>query len=67
MKSNDELIKEFEKNRSLSLQECQDYIKSHALNEAKEGEQIMEVDDIHEYMNSLGYSTIEEIKEKYNI
>jgi len=67
MKHNEELIKEFERNRKLSLQECQDYINSHPLNEAIEDEQIMEVDDIHEYMKSLGYSTIEEIKEKYNI
>lgn len=67
MKHNDELIKEFERNRKMNIQECQDYINTHPLIEAKEDEQIMVVDDIHEYMKSLGYSTIEEIKEKYNI
>ena len=67
MMSNEELIKAFERNRNLNLQECQDYIKRHQINEAQDDRQIMEVDDIYEYMKSLGYSTLDEIKEKYDL
>lgn len=66
MKPNEELLKEFETRRNLTIEECQDYIKNNCITE-NENNQIMEVDDIYEYMHSLGYSTLDEIKEKYNI
>lgn len=63
---NEELLKEFEERRNLSLEECQEYIKKQYLAE-NEGNQVMEVDNIFEYMNSLGYSTLEELRKKYDI
>ena len=66
MKSNDELIKEFESRRNLSLEEWQELMKKQSLSDDTEI-QIMEVDDLFEYMHSLGYSTLDEIKEKYGI
>lgn len=66
MKSNDELIKEFEARRNYTIEECENYINEGCLNEST-NEQIMEVDNIFEYMKSLGYSTLDEIKEKYNL
>ena len=60
---NEELLKEFEERRNLSLEECQEYIKKQYLAE-NEGNQVMEVDNIFEYMNSLGYSTLEELRKK---
>ena len=66
MKSNDELIKEFESRRNLSLEEWQELMKKQCLSDDTEI-QIMEVDDLFEYMHSLGYSTLDEIKEKYGI
>ena len=67
MKNNEELINEFERNRTFNLKECQDYISGKCLNEVQKDEQIMEVDDIYEYMKTLGYSTLEDIKEKYDL
>lgn len=66
MKSNEELIKEFEARRNFMLEECQEYIRTQCQSENEES-QIMEVDNIFEYMKSLGYSTLDEIKEKYNL
>lgn len=66
MKSNDELIKEFESRRNLSLEEWQELMKKQSLSDDTEI-QIMEVDDLFEYMHSLGYSTLDEIKGKYGI
>ncbi len=66
MKSNETLIKEFEARRNFTLEECEEYIKENCLTEST-NEQIMEVDNIFEYMKSLGYSTLNEIKEKYNL
>lgn len=66
MKSNDEHIKEFESRRNLSLEEWQELMKKQSLSDDTEI-QIMEVDDLFEYMHSLGYSTLDEIKEKYGI
>lgn len=67
MKTNEELVKEFERRRTFSMEECQKYINTQQLNESKDDEQVIEVDDIFEYMRSLGYSTINEIKEKFNL
>lgn len=66
MKANEKKLKGFERIRNFTLEECQEYIENQYLNES-EDKQIMEVDDIFEYMKSLGYSTIDEIKEKYNL
>lgn len=66
MKSNDELLKEFERRRKFNVKEQMDYISNQSLNESQET-QILEVDNIFEYMKSLGYSTLEEISKKYNI
>lgn len=66
MKSNEELIKEFEARRHFTLEECLEYIRTQCHSENDES-QIMEVDNIFEYMKSLGYSTLDEIKEKYNL
>lgn len=66
MKSNDGLIKEFEKRRNFTLEECENHIKKDCLTEGIY-EQIIEVDNIFEYMKSLGYSTLNEIKGKYNL
>lgn len=63
---NEEVLKEFEERRNLSLAECQEYIKKQYLAE-NEWNQVMEVDNIFEYMNSLGYSTLEELRKKYDI
>lgn len=63
MKSNEELIKEFEARRNFTLEECERYIKENCLTDNTD-EQIIEVDDIFEYMKSLGYSTLDEINEK---
>ena len=66
MKTNEELIKEFEQRRNYTLEEREKYINKRYLTEDI-NEQIMEVDNIFEYMNSLGYSTLEEIREKLNL
>lgn len=66
MISNDELIKEFEKRRNFTLEECENLIKRDCLTGGID-EQIIEADNIFEYMKSLGYSTLNEIKEKYNL
>lgn len=66
MKSNDELLKEFERRRKFNVKEQMDYISNQSLNESEET-QVLEVDNIFEYMKSLGYSTLEEISKKYNI
>ena len=66
MKSNDELIKEFEDRRNFTIEECENYIQNDSLTECT-NEQIMEVDNIFDYMKSLGYSTLDEIKDKYNL
>jgi hypothetical protein len=66
MKSNDELIKEFEDRRNFTIEECENYIQNDCLAECT-NEQIMEVDNIFDYMKSLGYSTLDEIKDKYNL
>lgn len=65
METNEELIKEFEARRNFSLEECKAYINKE-LSEY-ESQQIMEVDNIFEYMKSLGYLSLDEIKEKYNL
>ena len=67
MKTNEEDKRHFERRRNFTLQECQDYINGHKLNEGQEDEQVLEVDDLEEYMKSLGYSTFDEIKEKYQL
>lgn len=64
--SNEELLKEFEKRRKFSLSEWQEYIKKQSLTES-ENNQILEVDNIFEYMDSLGYSTLDGIKDKYSL
>lgn len=66
MKSNEELLKEFEKRRNFTIEEYRDFIQNNLITES-ENNQILEVDDLYEYMHSLGYSTLDEIKEKYNI
>lgn len=66
MKSNDELLKEFEIRRKFNVNEQMDYINNQSLNESEET-QILEVGNIFEYMKSFGYSTLEEISKKYNI
>ena len=66
MNKNEELLKEFEKRRKFSLKECQEYIEKHRLTEDDDN-QVIEVDNLFEYMHSLGYSTLDEIKEIYNI
>lgn len=63
---NKELLKGFERRRNLSLQEFQKCAEKQYLTEGEDN-QIMEVDNIFEYMNSLGYSTLDEIRKKYNI
>lgn len=65
MKTNEELFKEFEARRNFSLEECEAYINK-GLSEC-ESEQIMEVDNTFEYMKTLGYLSLDEIKEKYNL
>ena len=68
MKTNDELIKEFETRRNFTFEERKKYMENDCLTEsANEQEQIMEVDNIFHYMKSLGYSTLDEIEEKYNL
>ena len=64
MNRNEELLKEFEKRRRFSLKEFQEYLEKQRLTE-DEDNQVIEVDNIYEYMHSLGYSTLDEIKEKY--
>jgi hypothetical protein len=66
MKSNYELIKEFEYRRDFTFEECKNYIQNNSLTEST-NVQIMEVDNIFDYMKSLGYLTLDEIKDNYNL
>ncbi|MCF0220283.1 MAG: hypothetical protein HUK14_10925 [Muribaculaceae bacterium] len=67
MKNNEEQKQEFERRRNFTLQECQEYINGHKLNEGQEDEQVLEVDDLEGFMKSLGYSTLDDIKGKYKL
>lgn len=66
MKSNEELLKEFERRRKYNVKEHMDFINSQCQTETEEP-QIIVVDNIFEYMKSLGYSTLEEISKKYKL
>lgn len=66
MESNDELIKEFEDRRDFTFEECENYLQNNSLTEST-NVQIMEVDNIFDYMKSLGYLTLDEIKDNYNL
>lgn len=66
MKSNEFLLREFEARRNFTSEEFQAYINEQRLNE-NDDNQIIVVDDIFDYMASLGYSTLDKIKEAYHL
>ena len=67
MKSNKELLKEFETHRQMSIEEWKDEINKRRLLKENNGDvQPIIVDDLDEYMKSLGFSALEKIKEEYN-
>lgn len=68
MKSNKELLKEFETHRQMSIEEWKDEINKRRLLKENNGDvQPIIVDDLDEYMKSLGFSALEKIKEEYNV
>ena len=68
MKSNKELLKEFEAHRQMSIEEWKDEINKRRLLKENNGDvQPIIVDDLDEYMKSLGFSALEKIKEEYNV
>ena len=68
MKSNKELLKEFETHRQMSIEEWKDEINKRRLLKENNGDvQPIIVDDLDEYMKSLRFSAIKKIKEEYNV
>ena len=68
MKSNKELLKEFETHRQMSIEEWKDEINKRRLLKENNGDvQPIIVDDLDEYMKSLGFSALKKIKEEYNV
>lgn len=68
MKSNEELLKDFEAHRHMSLEEWENEIVKRMLRKEDDSDiQPIIVDDLDAYMESLGFSSLEKIKEKYNL
>lgn len=64
MKSNEELIKEFEAHRHMSLEEWENEIVKRMLQKEDDSDiQPIIVDNLDAYMESLGFSSLEKIKE----
>ena len=67
-KTNEQLLQEFENSCKMTIEEWKDSFNKEQLiieTEEKPNEQTIEGDDIDDYMKSLGFSSLEEIKDKY--
>ena len=67
-KTNEQLLQEFENSCKMTIEEWKDSFNKEQLiieTEENPNEQTIEVDDIDDYMKSLGFSSLEEIKDKY--
>ena len=67
-KTNEQLLQEFGNSCKMTIEEWKDSFNKEQLiieTEENPNEQTIEVDDIDDYMKSLGFSSLEEIKDKY--
>ena len=67
-KTNEQLLQEFENSCKMTIEEWKDSFNKEQLiieTEENPNEQTIEVYDIDDYMKSLGFSSLEEIKDKY--